>query len=55
MIVGEFAPLFFDFTFELFPVTFHLIPVHFVAPFQVYTHLTSKFGSYTFSRWEKAG
>ena len=30
---GELAPLFLDFSFELFPVTFYLIPVHFVAPF----------------------
>jgi hypothetical protein len=29
MIIGELAPLLFHFTFQLLPVAFYLIPVHF--------------------------
>lgn len=33
VVVGELAPLLLDFAFDLFPVAFELVAVHFKSPF----------------------
>jgi hypothetical protein len=33
MVIGKLAPLFFDLTFELLPISLNLVPVHINAPY----------------------